>query len=338
MACLLKRLSEADGVSGNEHKIRDIIIKEITPYVNKISLDSMGNLIAVKYGRNGKKIMLSSHMDEPGFIVAGITDTGYLKFSPVGKTDPRLIVSKRVSIGENRVKGVIGMKAIHLQKKTERENVVSVSDLFIDIGAKNKKEAEKKIDLGDFIAFDSAFRETEEKAIGKALDSRISCVCLIEALKNSYDCDIYAVFAVQSEIEGRGAQVAAYAAEPDKAVIIDTVEAADMYGVKDCEKTAALGGGAVISYMDKTSLFNKNAADRLKTLAEDNGISVQKKSSASGVSDGGAVMTARGGIETINISVPCRYSHSPVCMASKADISAAAELIKLFLNNEKESV
>ncbi len=333
MACLLERLGNTGGVSGNERKIRDIIIKEITPYVNEIKIDTMGNIIARKYGKNGKKTALIAHMDEPGFIVSGITDTGYIKFSPVGKIDPRTIVSKRVLIGEHEIKGVIGMKAIHLQKKTERENVVAVSDLFIDIGAKNKKEAEKLVGLGDYIAFDTEFKEIGETVKGKGLGAAISCACLIEALKNSGDSDIYAVFAVQSEIEGRGAHVAAYGIQPDEAVIIGAVEAADMFGAKTQEKTVKLGGGAVIAYADKNTRFDRNTTDKLIRLAAENGVKTQIGSFPENLSDGGAVQTACAGAVTVNIFVPCRYLHTPVNMASKADIEAAATLIGLFMRN-----
>lgn len=303
MACLLETLCNENGVSGNEHKIRDIIKQEIADYADDIKVDTMGNLIAVKHGKSERKIMLVAHMDEPGYIVSGITDTGYIKFSAVGKIDPRTIVSKRVLIGENKINGVIGMKAIHLQKKEERENVVKVSDLFIDIGAKDKKDAQKQVHLGDFIAFDTEFREIGGCVKGKALDARISCVCLIEALKQRYDCTVYAVFAVQNEIDGRGAGAAAYDINADTAIIIDTVESADMFGVKPHEKKAVLGGGAVV------------------------------EKSAFKTADAVAVQTACAGIKVIRVSVPCRYSHTPVCMASKSDIKSASELIDLFVKN-----
>lgn len=336
MACLLEKLSNENGVSGNEQKIRSIIEREITPYVDRVYIDTIGNLIALKHGNTPRKIMVSACMDEPGFIVSDITDKGFIKFSPVGKIDPRTIVSKRVVIGESKIKGVIGMKAIHLQKKAERENVVTTADLFVDIGAKNKKSAEKKVAPGDFFTFDTEFKELGETVKGKALNSRISCVCLAEALKQNYDSDIYAVFAAQSEIDGRGAQVAAYSINPDCAAVIDTFEPADMFGVKLHEKSAAVGKGAVVSYMDKHAIFSSDMSDKLRRLAEKNGTLIQTRQSIAGTSDGGAVQTARGGVNTVNISVPCRYSHTPVGMASKADIQSAAELITLFLKNGGE--
>lgn len=307
MACLLEILSNEIGVSGNENKIRDIIIKEITPYADKIKIDTMGNVIAFKQGTSNKKIMLTAHMDEPGFIVSSITDSGYLKIRTVGTIDPRVIVSKRVLIGDNKIKGVIGMKAIHLQKKTERENTVSVSDLFVDIGAKNKKDALKTVKIGDFISFDTQFGDLGDNIKGKALNSRMGCVCLAELLKCEFEYDIYAVFAVQSEIEGRGALVAAYDIAPDTAIVISTVEAADMFGTKPHEKKAMLGKGAVVSYMGDRASF-----------------------------DGKAVLTAGNGTEVVNVAIPCRYSNTPVCIASKLDMDDAVEKITSIIKNGGE--
>lgn len=336
MACLLEQLCNENGVSGNEHKIRAIVINEISPYVDDITVDTMGNIIAHKCGKSEKKLMVAAHMDEPGYIVSEITETGYLKFKSVGRIDPRVIVSKKVLIGDSKVKGVIGMKAVHLQKKTERENVVNISDLFIDIGAKNKKDAQSYVSAGDYIAFDTEFADLGKIIKGKALDSRIGCACLIELLKQDLESDIYAVFAVQSEIEGRGAGVAAYSVNPDFAVIIDTVEAADMFGTQPHEKAAVLGNGAVVSYMDRRAIFDRQATDKIAGLAEEHGIKTQQKNSAEGSYDSKAVQTARDGAVTVNIAIPCRYSHTPVCMASKQDIDAVSELTALILKSGGE--
>ena len=146
MAETVKILSELDGVSGNEKCVRDYIIEYISRYADEISVDTMGGVTALKRGRIGKRrIMVVCHMDEPGLIISGVTDEGYLKFKLVGAIDERVLVSKRVRIGGDKVRGVIGMKAIHLQKKKERETTVAPSELFIDIGAKSKKDAPKKI-------------------------------------------------------------------------------------------------------------------------------------------------------------------------------------------------
>jgi endoglucanase len=290
----------------------------------------------------GKKLLVTAHMDEPGFILSGITDKGYIKFKSVGSMDSRTIISKRVAIGDNKIMGVIGMKAIHLQKRAERENTVDVSDLFIDIGAKDKAHAEKKVKLGDYITFDTSFgalNENENENVnvkGKALDSRIGCFCLIEALKKNYKNDIYAVFATQHEVGSRGAKVAAYSINADIALVLDTVESADMFKTADFEKNAKVGHGAVISYMDKRIIADKAVSDKLLQMAEKANIKTQVKMSTVGATDGGAVQTSGLAAKTISIGVPCRYSHTPVGIASKADIKAALKLTALFLKNGDE--
>ncbi|MBR4173304.1 MAG: M42 family peptidase, partial [Clostridia bacterium] len=154
---LLKELTNLSGVSGNEGAVHDFIINEISPYADSITVDSIGNVIALKKGASSKKIMLSAHMDEVGFIISEITDKGYLKFKTVGGIDTRTILAKRVKIGKNGVLGVIGMKAVHLQKKSEREETPEIKDLYIDIGAKNKDSAENLVSLGDYATFETEF-------------------------------------------------------------------------------------------------------------------------------------------------------------------------------------
>ncbi|MCC8169348.1 MAG: M42 family peptidase [Oscillospiraceae bacterium] len=332
MAELLKKLCNEIGVSGNDRRIRSLIINEVKRYADEITVDSIGNLIIHKRGRVGeKKIMAAAHMDEPGFIVSGITDKGYIKFNSVGTIDLRTIISKRVVIGDGKLDGVIGMKAIHLQKKSDRENAVSVSDLFIDIGAEDKKEAQKRVAIGDYISFNTSFGVLGENIKGKALDSRIGCYCLAECLKRDYESDFYAVFTAQHEIGGRGAAVAAYNINPDIALVLGSVEAADMFKTKEHERNAVLGGGAVASYMDGGVISDRAAQNRLLELAAD--IPVQLKVPSAAMSDGGTIQTACGGAAVITVDVPCRYSHSPVCIASMRDVESMTELTNLFLRN-----
>lgn len=332
MVELLRRLSSENGVSGNEDNVRNLIIREIGPLADKISVDSIGNIIAFKQGkRSNKKLMLTAHMDEPGFIVSGITEKGYIKFKSVGRIDSRTIISKCVVIGEKKINGIIGMKAIHLQKREERENTVNVSDLFIDIGAKSKKAAERVVKLGDYITFNTKFGAVGNNVKGKALDSRIGCCCLIELLKKDYEDDIYAVFTSQYEIENRGARIAAYNINPDYAIVLDTVEAADMYNSK--EKNAALGGGAVISFMDKRTIADKALSNKLIDVAKAENIPFQLNKAIVSASDGGSVQAAGNGAKVVNISVPCRYSHTPVSIVSRADMQSVVELTYLFLRN-----
>ena len=292
----------------------------------------MGGVTALKRGRIGKRrIMVVCHMDEPGLIISGVTDEGYLKFKLVGAIDERVLVSKRVRIGGDKVRGVIGMKAIHLQKKKERETTVAPSELFIDIGAKSKKDALKKIHLGDYAAFDTECGNLGDCVKGKALDSRIACYALMEALKYDYEDDVYACFTVQQEIGMRGAQIAAYAVKPDFAVVLGSVCAADTYGVEKTERGAVLGNGAVLSLMDSRAIFDRAVTDKIAAAAKAEDIKVQINESSVGTSCGGGVIMSGSGTRAVTAAVACRYSHTPVCAAQRGDIEALKDLTVLIL-------
>lgn len=341
MADTLKILSELDGVSGNEKNVREFIIDQIKPFADEISVDTMGNIIALKRGKNAekrKKIMAVCSTDEPGMIVSGVTDAGYIKFKLVGNIDERVLVSKRVRVGESKVKGVIGMKAIHLQKRSERENTVAPSALFIDIGAKSKEDALKSVKLGDYIAFDTEFSALGDCVKGKALEGRIGCFALMEALKESCDDDIYACFTSQLEVGMRGAQIAAYAVKPDLAVILGSAVAADTYGVDKTEQTVTLGKGAVLSFMDARAIFDKEITDKITDMAKKEKIAVQPKEGSVGSSAGGGVILAGEGTRAVMAAIPCRYSHTPVCVVNKDDINALNALTIMILKKAGELI
>ncbi|NLY43867.1 MAG: M42 family metallopeptidase [Clostridiaceae bacterium] len=331
---LLKELTEANGVSGNEKEVRDIILREISGYCEKISIDRMGNIIALRKGTsdNGKKVMLSAHMDEVGLIVTGFTDTGFIKFKPVGGIDPRILVSKKVLVGKQRLPGVIGLKAIHLQEPNERKQAVKIKNMYIDIGAKNKEDAEKKVSLGDYIAFDSCYMPFGNNLVkAKALDDRAGCAILIEMIKERYSFDLYACFTVQEEVGLRGAKVAAYTVQPDMALVVEGTTCSDVPGAKEHEYATTLGDGPAISIMDRTSYSNKELSRLLYSLAKENNIKVQYKKTTLGGNDAGVIHLTGKGIPTATISVPCRYIHSPVSVMSMEDFEGCKKLVKLFL-------
>jgi endoglucanase len=332
---LLKKLTEAIGVSGNEKAVRDIIIKEIGNDCENIAIDRMGNLIALKKGTegNGKKVMLAAHMDEVGLIVTGITDTGFIKFKPVGGIDARILVSKKVVIGDNRIPGVIGLKAIHLQEPGERKQAVKVKNLYIDIGAKNKEDAEKKVNLGDYIGFDSSCVEFGNNLVkAKALDDRVGCAILIEMLKERYPFDLYACFTVQEEVGLRGAGVAAYTVSPDLALVVEGTTCSDVPGAEEHEHATTLGHGPAVSIMDRASYSDKGLSQLLYNLGKDNNIKVQYKRTTFGGNDAGKIHLTREGIPTAAISVPCRYIHSPVSVMNLDDYEGCKKIVRLFLH------
>lgn len=333
MAFTLEELSRISGVSGNEDEVRSCLIPAIADKCDSIEVDSMGNVIAFKRGVDDKyKILIGTNIDEVGFIVSGITDSGFVKFKAVGDIDPRNIVSKCVRIGENRVPGVIGMKAIHLQKREERESTVKIKDLFIDIGADSKETAEKTVKLGDMIVFDTEFADKGDVIKGKALN-RVTISALVRAMDETPRYDTYFVFATQGEvlcsIPGRGMRTAAYRITPDFAMVVNTVNTDDYYSAK--RPSARLGDGAVIEYMDKSNISNTLFIDGISSLAEKYGIQKQIKTSSVGSSSASAVTASGRGAVTASVAIPCRYYRTPVAYMNKNDIKAIEQLCVAFV-------
>lgn len=331
---LIKELTDLNGVSGNEKNVRDFIMAKIVGLCDSIETDSIGNVIAFKKGSNSRfKVMLSAHMDEVGFIVSGHTDKGFLKFKPVGGIDDRILPGKRVAIGEKRLPGVIGSKPIHQQEKDERDKITKVKNLYIDLGAESKEEAEKLSPLGTFVSFASDYVELGNDCIkAKALDDRVGCAVLIEALKHSYEFDLYACFTVQEEVGLRGAQVAAFRVMPDVALVIEGTTCADVAGVDPSEVSTILGGGAALTIMDRTCYCDKRLVQYLYDVAARNKIKVQYKQTTTGGNDAGKIQGTGTGVKTASISVPCRYIHSPVSVMSRSDFESVERLTITALN------
>ncbi|SHF23900.1 endoglucanase [Caldanaerobius fijiensis DSM 17918] len=327
---MLKKLTDAFGVSGYEKEVRDVIKDEVKDS-GEVFVDKLGNLIVHKKG-NGKKVMLAAHMDEVGFIVTAIKDDGRIKFAPVGGIDARILVSKRVVFGRAKVKGVIGYKPIHLQSEGERNDPVNVKDLFIDIGATSKDEVLKSIKPGDYATFESEYVEMGKYIKAKALDDRVGCAILIDILKENYNLDLYCVFTVQEEVGLRGATVAAYKIEPEIGLVIEGTTCADF--VKDDKDfVTETGKGPAISVMDSSSITNEKLLNRILKVAEENGIPYQIRRGNVGGNDAGAIHKTKSGIITASISVPTRYIHSPISMVHKDDYEYTLKLVKKVLES-----
>lgn len=331
---LLSDLTTLAGVSGDETDVRHYIYRQIKDSCDEITVDSMGNMAALirGTGKNRKKIMLCAHMDEIGMITSRITDDGFLKFKTVGGIDPRVMVSKRVLVGKNAQPGVIGYKAVHLQDKTERETTAKAKSLYIDIGAKNKKDAEKKVKIGDYIVFDSDYREFGDGLIkARALDDRAGCAILAELVGCRYAFDLYLCFTVQEEVGLRGATVLANRIHPDLALVLESTTCSDVAGTKPENCSTVLGGGVAVSFIDRSTYYHKQLSQFLYNLAQENNIPVQYKKTAMGGNDAGAIHLSCGGIRTAVLSIPARYIHSPSSVISKKDYEACLTLAKLFL-------
>lgn len=331
---LLKKLTEANGVSGGEQEIRSIILEEIKDKVDHMHVDKIGNIIAYKKGikHPNKKVMLSAHMDEVGLIVVNIEDSGLIKFKPVGGIDPRILLSKIVHIGEKLIPGVIGTKAIHLQEIEERKEALGIKELYIDIGTSNKKETESLVKIGDYVAFNSKYIEFGNDLIkAKALDDRVGCAILIQMLDKDYDFSLYTIFTVQEEVGLRGAKAATFDVNPDIALVVEGTTCSDVPGTGPHEYATKLGKGPAISIMDSASYSDKDIAKTLFKIGIDNNIPVQYKKTTFGGNDSGAIHLTKEGIRTGAISIPCRYIHSPSSVMNKKDYLNCIKILSLFL-------
>ncbi len=331
---LLKRLCTADGISGDEGSVRELIINEIKPYADEIKTDNLGNIIVYKKGKNPSKaeLMLSAHMDEVGFMVTNITSEGYLKFDEVGGLDRRVVLGKTVTVGKDRLNGVIGVKPVHLSKGDERTAVPALSDMYIDIGAQSKEEALEKVSYGDSVNFNSIYENNGYTIKSKAIDDRFGCLVLIELIKSELEYDMHFVFAVQEEVGLRGAKTAAYTVDPDFAIVAETTTAADIAGVEAERQVCNLGEGAVISVMDRRTIYDKRMVQMAFECAEKVVAKAQYKRAVAGGNDSGAIHQSRGGVKTLAISLPCRYLHSSVTVANTSDCEDILKITEMLAN------
>lgn len=331
---MLERLSNAAGPSGSEGEVRALIKELAAPYGGEVHIDAMGSLYIHKKG-SGPRVMVCAHMDEVAIMVRGVMENGLLAYEALN-IDSRVAVSKRVLVGKDKLPGVIGAKAIHLQKKEERKKPIPHEELFIDIGAKDKADALKYVSVGDYVVFDTQFAEFGDGLVkGKALDDRVGCYVLLELLKREYECDLYAVFTVQEEAGLRGSAAAAYRVCPQVGLIFEGTTANDMPDAMGHEYVTKVGCGPAISVMDAGTIVQPKMVRALTGAAKEAGVPIQFRKGTRGATDAGSIHKAGAGAITGGISVPCRYIHSPVSVASRADIENTIKLADYFLKNKK---
>lgn len=330
----LSELTGLSGVSGNENDVRSYIRERIAPLCDRVETDTMGNLMAFKRGtgNTGKTLMLCAHMDEVGLIVSRITDEGFLKFKTVGGIDPRVLISKRVLVGKQALPGVIGRRAIHLLSPEERKKAPKIKELYVDIGAADKEEAEAKTCVGDYMVFDSRFVPFGDGLVkAKALDDRAGCAILLELAGEPCVWDRCFAFTVQEETGLRGARLCARRVRPDMALVLEATTCSDLPGTDRNVMSTRLGGGAAVTLIDGATSYNQELARSLYALAQRRGIPVQFKQTATGGNDAGIIHVSAGGILTAALSVPARYIHSPVSVISLADYQAVKDLTRLWI-------
>lgn len=319
---LLKELCLINGTSGDEAAVREAITEKIKDHC-EFRVDPLGNLICFCKGKNtsAKKVMIAAHMDEVGFIVTYIRDDGTLCFGEVGGVDTSVVIGRQVTVGKNGVSGVIGSTAVHNLSKEERETPPKYAGLYIDIGADSKEEAERYVSLGDCVYFDSEFTELGGSCLkSKAIDDRAGCAVMIELIRRGVEYDTYFVFNVQEEIGLRGSRASAYSVDPDFAVVLEATTASDIDGVSGAKKVCSLGSGPVVGFMDRSTVYDRELYRLAFDTAEKLGIPCQTKTMIAGGNDSGAIHLSRGGVRTIAVSAPCRYIHSPSCVANYGDL------------------
>ncbi|MFZ5988908.1 MAG: M42 family metallopeptidase [Bacillota bacterium] len=317
---LIKKLSGSFGVSGNEEEIREVIKEEIKGKVDEISVDTLGNLIAVKKGK-GKKIMVAAHMDEIGVMATYIDDKGFIRFSNIGGVSQFNSVGQKVRFRN----GTVGV--VFYEEKLEDMKNLKLSKMYIDIGANSKEEAQKLVKIGDVACFAGDAVKQGDMIISKALDDRSGCAVLVQAIKDmpKTENEIYFVFTVQEELGLRGAKTAAYQIKPDLAIAVDVTLTGDTPESHPME--VKCGAGPAIKIKDRSILCHPLIKKLLEESAKRINIPHQFEVLEVGGSDPGAIHITAGGIPSGAISIPCRYLHSPVEAASLSDIENAVKLL-----------
>ena len=330
---LLKEICEVAGAPGYEQRIREFIIKEVSPLVDEIKVNNMGNVYAIKKGKNPKKVMIGAHMDEIGFIVTHIDDNGFVRFHTLGGFDPKTLTAQRVIIhGKKDVMGVMGAKPIHVMSAEERTKNPKTTDYFIDLGL-SKKEVEEVIEIGNPITRAGELIEMGNCVNCKSIDNRVSVFILIETLRALKDkevpFDLYGVFTVQEEVGIRGANVSSMDIQPHFGFGLDTTIAYDVPGAQAHEKITCLGEGTAIKIMDASTISDYRMVEFMKETANKHKIKWQPEILTAGGTDTAGIQRMNdGGAISGAVSIPTRHLHQVIEMADKSDIQASIDLLE----------
>lgn len=319
---LLKLLAQAAAPSGNEDGVRNVLEREIAPLADELYTDNLGNLIAHIRGE-GPRVMFDAHMDEVGVIVTFIEDSGVLRFSNLGGLTPAVAYSQRVRF-------LNGLMGVVYREQKEGVKDLRLSDMFIDIGAKDKEDAEGKVKIGDAACFEGSFEEAGARVVSKALDDRAGCFVLVEAMKEvkrlaNRKNDLFFVFSVSEELGLRGAKAAAPAIAPDFAVAVDVTLTGDLPGKP--KMAVKLGCGPAIKVKDSSILCHPYIKELMVQTCEKNEIPYQMEVLENGGTDAGAIHLSNAGVPTGCISIPARYVHTPSEMIDVQDLKHAVTLL-----------
>ncbi|MBR3629533.1 MAG: M42 family peptidase [Oscillospiraceae bacterium] len=331
----LRELCALNGISGDEGAVRAYLQEQIAgfPGILEMRTDASGNLIVHKKGRAPAKqrVLIGAHMDEVGLIITGVQSDGLCTVDAVGGVDADAVIGRAVQV-PGVGPGVIGAVPIHKLKGEERDKKPSLHDLRLDIGAGSREEAEQLVQIGGSVCFYSEWTELGGgRVASKAIDDRFGCAAMLCMLSGEIPYDTWFCFFVQEEIGLRGSKTAAFAVDPAAALILETTTAADLDGVQGDAAVCRLGGGPVVPFMDRRTIYHKELYKAAFAEAERLGIPCQTKTRIAGGNDAGSVSQTREGAGTLAISIPCRYLHTPFTVAQVSDMEQSLMLAQAML-------
>lgn len=331
---LLSRLVNAPGPSGFENRVRDIITEELMEMGLEPITDSIGNVYVI-LGEGRPLMVVAAHMDEVGFVVRHIDERGFLRVAPLGGVSPEVALGKEVIVlGEKEdIPGVFGVQPPH--GKSTAQAPIAFEDLFIDIGASSREEANAMgVSVGTPVSFVGNYREAGGRVIGKALDDRVGCYVLLEALRNVRSVEegsVAVAFTVQEEVGLRGASVLAHELEPNYAIAVEGTIANDIPGVPEDRSITVTGRGPAIRVVDRGIIASVRLVSHIRKLAEEKSIPYQLQVSPYSTTDSGSFISK--GAETSAVSVPVRYIHTPASVAFMKDIDFTVQLLRSILEH-----
>jgi endoglucanase len=354
---LLKRLCETPGVPGREERLRSLVIEELQPLVDEVTVDTLGNVVGLRRAHATptdaeiegeqasplrRRVMLSAHLDEIGFIVKHVDERGFLRLQPLGGFDPRALFAQRVRVHASSSAALLGVlstsaKPRHLLEPDEIKPP-KIEEFFVDLGMSGE-QVKGRVEIGDMVTLERAVEPVGDCLVGKAMDDRVGVFVMLEALRaiGSPHVDIVAVASVQEEVGLRGAATAAYHVEPDIGVALDVTLAQDIPGRPAEEHIARLGGGAAIKIMDSSVISHPKLVSHFRAIARREEIPHQMEILPRGGTDAGAIQRSRGGVASITLSVPTRYVHTVNELVHRDDLIASITLLARFLDEAHES-
>ncbi len=326
---LIKKYCNLLGPSGMEDAVREAIIEDIKDSGAEYSTDANGNLIVFKKGKNrrNKKVLLSAHMDEVGFMVKYIDEDGYAWFDSVGGVDRRVVSGRRLVFCESNTPAVVASKAIHMQTPEERGKCEPISEMHIDIGASSREEAKKYINVGDCAVFEPNYEEFGDGLVrSKALDDRFGCAALVKMINSELEYDTYFSFNTCEEVGCDGAKAVAHNLRPDVVIALEATTAGDILGVSKSKCACCVGEGAVLSIMDRSTIYTQSLLELAVETAKEKDIKWQYKNVVAGGNEAGVYQRSASGAKVLAISAPARYIHSASNVLAMSDMEAVYQL------------